>query len=574
MDTPKKNEALIKDKEVWLYFSDPHELILATSLEEVPKALHEIERKVEEYGWHAAGFLSYEAASALDPALATHRTPEFPYLWFGLFSQPETIQLPKPDNIKVSLDWQSTVRPDAYNTAIRKIRGYISQGRTYQVNYTMRLHTGFDMSAWEFFLQLAQDQNQHGAYLDTGRYVICSASPELFFELDRETITSRPMKGTARRGRTTQEDKLKAEWLRNSEKNQAENVMIVDMVRNDMGKIAKIGSVHVPELFNVERYPTLWQMTSTVTAQTGASLSGIFSALFPCASITGAPKVSTMRIIHELEPVPRRIYTGTIGYLTPGRKAKFNVAIRTALIDRLKQKAEYGIGGGIVWDSTSADEYAEALLKARVLSASSSQFSILETILWTSDEGYFLKDRHIERLLDSAYYFDFLISKKDLEEHLNRISASFDRPQRVRLTLDRKGRIEITSASISFEEKLLHVALADKPVQSTDVFLFHKTTRRDVYDTARNNHPDFDDILLYNEHNELTEFSIGNLVVELDGELLTPPINCGLLPGTFRAHLVETGKVTERIVPLHRLKECTRIFRVNSVRKWETVHIQ
>jgi para-aminobenzoate synthetase/4-amino-4-deoxychorismate lyase len=569
----KQNEVLLKHKDEWLYFSEPHEILAVSKLEEVPKALNEVERLVEKRGWHAAGFLSYEAAPAFDPALLTHAGDEFPYLWFGLYPQPRAVFLPPPDSPKIDLDWQPIVDRYSYEAAIERIKEYIARGRTYQVNYTMRLQATFDASPSEFFRQLTQTQNQHAAYVDTGRYVICSASPESFFALDGETITCRPMKGTAKRGRTTEEDQAQAAWLRNSEKNRAENVMIVDMIRNDLGRIAKTGSVHVPELFRVERYPTLWQMTSTVTARTNASLSKIFASLFPCASITGAPKVSTMKIIHELETTPRRIYTGAIGHFSPGRKASFNVAIRTALIDCQARQAEYGIGGGIVWDSTSTDEYAEALLKARILTEESLEFSLLETMLWTPEDGFYLQSRHMDRLLDSAAYFDFPVSKAAIEENLARLTGTLEQPHRVRLLLDREGKIEVTGIPISYEMKPISAALAKEPVSSNDIFLFHKTTRRDVYDLARTAHPGCDDVLLHNERGELTEFTIGNLVVELDGELVTPPVACGLLAGTFRAELLETGRITERVIPLHRLKECTKIYRVNSVRKWEEVII-
>ena len=249
------------------------------------------------------------------------------------------------------------------------------------------------------------------------------------------------------------------------------------------------------------------------------------------------------------------------------------MAIRTALLDRQEKQAEYGVGGGIVWDSTSSDEYAEALLKARILTETAAPFSLIETMLWTPHEGIYLQKKHIERLLDSADYFDFPVSEAAIHETLSRLSFSADRPYRVRLVLDQDGKIEITSQPITMPGTPVQVRLADLPVDSKDVFLYHKTTRREVYDLARENHPDCDDILLYNEHSELTEFTIGNLVAELDGELVTPPIECGLLPGTFRAHLVETGKVAERRIPVHRLKECRKIFRVNSVRKWEPVII-
>jgi para-aminobenzoate synthetase/4-amino-4-deoxychorismate lyase len=408
------------------------------------------------------------------------------------------------------------------------------------------------------------------------------------------------MKGTVKRGRTTLEDKEKADWLHNSEKNRAENVMIVDMIRNDLGRIAKIGSVHVPELFTTEKYPTLWQMTSTVQARTSASITDIFKALFPCASITGAPKVSTMKIISELETTPRRIYTGSIGYIAPKRKASFSVAIRTAVIDREAQTAEYGVGGGIVWDSTSTDEYAEALLKARVLTESPPQFSLLETLLWTPKEGFFLREKHIARLLDSAGYFDFNISKDQrwsgspdrngaktkgvsrlhlleeiIETYLSEISSQFTSRQRVRLLLDKNGTLshEAKPFQQPDDQPPLKVCLAKEPIHSGNVFLFHKTTIRDIYESARKDFPGYADTLLYNENNELTEFTIGNLVVEMDGKCYTPPISCGVLAGTFRAHLLETGQVEERLIKLEELNECSQIFLVNSVRKWRRVEI-
>lgn len=573
MDQPKINEILLRDEDKWLYFTEPTQVINAETLNDIFPALREIEDRVQQDGLYAAGFLSYESASAFDAAHLTKPTTDFPYLWFGLYPEPRTVILPHPTQPKVKLDWNPTIDRDTYNSAIDKIKEYIADGRTYQVNYTMRLQADFNVSAWNFFLHLARSQNNHAAYIDTGRYVICSASPELFFKLDGNTITGRPMKGTVKRGRTTQEDRAQAEWLKNSEKNRAENIMIVDMIRNDLGRIAKIGTVQVPELFQTERYPTLWQMTSTVTADTTVSLAEIFRALFPCASITGAPKVSTMQIINELETTPRSIYTGSIGYVAPQGKAAFNVAIRTALIDRKTQKAEYGVGGGIVWDSTSADEYSEALLKSHVLTASQPEFSLLETILWTPEEGFFLKEKHIARLLDSADYFDFSILRDQIEEKLAKLESSFTTPQRVRLLLDKDGNIYLESTPYHPTEKILQVRLAKEPINSNNIFLFHKTTIRNIYENARADFPDCDDILLHNERGELTEFTIGNLVVELDGELVTPPTDCGLLAGTFRAHLLEIGEIVEKVILVADLNRCTKIFRVNSIRKWEEVQL-
>ena len=576
IDQVQKNEILLKDHINWLHFSNPYRLIVAENLEDVVPALREVEKLVQVNSWHAAGFLSYEAAHAFDAAMQTRPASGFPFLWFGLYSQPRSVQLPDPEGAKDVSDWYPTIEREDYNSAIAKIKDYIADGQTYQVNYTMRLKADFKGSPWEFFLHLTKTQNNHAAYLDIGRYVICSASPELFFQLDGNIITCRPMKGTTPRGRTTVEDQVQAQWLKSSEKNRAENVMIVDMIRNDLGRVAETGSVRVPQLFDTERYPTLWQMTSTVTANTSASFIEILKALFPSASITGAPKVSTMNIIDGLESTPRKIYTGTIGYFSPGRKAKFNVAIRTALIDQERHQAEYGVGGGIVWDSTSTDEYAEALLKAHVLTAQSRSFSLLETLLWTSETGFFLCEKHIARMLDSANYFDIPITRQKLENYLEHICSEFRTPQRVRVLLDQCGELhsEVHPFELAENTGTLKTSLARGPVDSSNVFLFHKTTLREVYEAARISLENFDDVLLYNEKDELTEFTIGNLVVELEGKLVTPPISCGVLAGTFRTHLLETGQIAERTISLQQLASCTQIFRINSIRRWQKVGLQ
>ena len=569
----QKNEVLLKHNNEWLHFANPYQIISAASIDDVHAALQEIERLVNKNNWHAAGFVSYEAAPAFDSALHVRSADGFPFLWFGLYPEPGTSStsevLRDPEDV-VGLKWQAGITRESYNTAIEKVKEAIAEGRTYQVNYTMRLNSEFNGREWDFFLHLAQTQNKYAAYIETDRYVICSASPELFFKLDGNKIYSHPMKGTAKRGRTTLEDKVQAEWLYNSVKNRAENVMIVDMIRNDLGRIAEIGSVQVPELFTIEKFPTLFQMTSTVQAKTNASLDEIFTALFPSASITGAPKVSTMNIIAELETTPRKIYTGSIGYISPNRKAQFNVAIRTALIDKENKTAEYGIGGGIVWDSTCADEYSEALLKARVLTEHPRTFDLIETLLWTPQDGYFLREKHLARMQDSAEYFDFPFSGEKFESQLEQMARHFNSPQRVRIILDKHGGFKVETKDFQAEEKVFKVCLAEKPVNSNDVFLFHKTTQRKTYPPIP---AGFDDALLYNENDELTEFTIGNLVTEMDGELFTPPISCGLLAGTFRSHLLEKGKIKERVIHKDELGKCSKLFLVNSVRKWVEITI-
>ncbi len=566
----EKDEVLLKNNDEWQYFSNPHCIISATSVDEVRSALQEVERLVNLNNWHAAGFVSYEAAPAFDNALHVRIAGDFPLIWFGLYSEPHVLKSLEVFKDLISLDtldWQATVKQESYAESIEKIKDHIAHGNTYQVNYTMRLNSQFSGDSWRFFQHLAQNQNKYAAYVNTGRYIICSASPELFFKLDGDKIFSRPMKGTVKRGRTTPEDKAQAGWLHQSRKNRAENVMIVDMIRNDLGRIAELGSVQVPELFHVEKYPTLFQMTSLVQAKTTTSIADIFSALFPCASITGAPKVSTMKIIAELETTPRRIYTGSIGYISPNRKAQFNVAIRTALIDRENKTAEYGVGGGIVWDSDNEDEYSEALLKARVLKNRQREFSLLETMLWTPKDGYFLHKKHLERMQDSAEYFDFIFSREKLETYLNELARGFNSTQRVRVLLNKDGRLDAEAKSFESQRQTFKARLAKHPINSKEIFLYHKTTNREIYPLPNG----FDDILLYNEHEELTEFTIGNLVAEINGELLTPPISCGLLPGTFRAHLLETGRIKEQAIHKDELEKCSKIFLVNSVRKWVEV---
>ena len=289
----------------------------------------------------------------------------------------------------------------------------------------MRMHASIERDPFYLFLQLTDaQQSSYGAYLNTGRYAICSASPELFFELDGDRLRSRPMKGTASRGQTLAADRIQAERLHHSVKNRAENVMIVDMVRNDMARVAEIGSVRVLRLFEIERYPTVLQMTSTVECRTRASLPEIFTALFPCASVTGAPKIRTMQIIRDLEPGPRGVYTGAIGFVAPGRRARFNVAIRTVVVDTVAGEAEYGTGSGIVWESDSAEEYQECRLKARILTVMPRAFDLLESLLWTPESGCFLLERHLDRLRDSAEYFDFPFDERKIRTQLGEFAEA------------------------------------------------------------------------------------------------------------------------------------------------------
>jgi para-aminobenzoate synthetase/4-amino-4-deoxychorismate lyase len=572
------NSAVIHDatRRQWLHFQNPRQIISAHRIEEVIPALSAIEEHVARDDLSAVGFIAYEAAPAFDSALAVKDDGVFPLLWFGLYGEPEEVILPPAQayHQDYPLTWQPSVRRDAYKNAIKKIKHYIEAGDTYQVNFTFRLRSPFTDDPWPFFVALARAQDaSYSAFVNTQGWIVCSASPELFFQVDDNELISRPMKGTAPRGLMQHDDVKQAEGLHHSEKDRAENIMIVDMVRNDMGRIAKTGSVQWDSLYKVEKYPTVWQMTSTVKARTEAGLSEILKALFPPASITGAPKPRTMEIIAELEQTPRRIYTGTVGFWMPGRKAQFNVAIRTVLVDKTQGEAEYGVGGGIVWDSIDQMEFEECRTKARVLAHRVSKFSLLESMLWTPEEGYFLLPYHLARLQNSAAYFSYSADMDAVRDTLASFARTLPKAaHKVRLLVAKDGGVTLQSETLaeSLGDAAVHpqrCCLAPEPVDSTNLFLYHKTTNRSVYEQALESCPGYADVILWNEKGEVTESCIANVVVELDDELYTPPIQCGLLPGTFRAYLLEQRKVKERVVTVEDFAQSPHVYLISSVRK-------
>lgn len=568
---------MIQDGARGLRFSAPMRVVAATRPDEVIPALRAIEAAVNHHRCHAVGFIAYEAAAAF--GLAVHAPlPDLPLLWFGLY---ETVEI--HDDWAAELAdrsltaaytvgaWQPALDSAAHERVVHRIKDYLVRGHTYQVNHTFPLRGSFAGDPWAFFLDLAAaQQGQYAAFIDTGPFAICSASPELFFRLDGDRLLAKPMKGTAPRGRTLAEDENRIAELRRSEKNRAENLMIVDMLRNDLGRVAEIGSVAVLRLFEVERYPTLLQMTSTVTARTQVSVAEILTHLFPCASITGAPKARTMEIIRELEPQPRGVYTGAIGFIGPGRRAQFNVAIRTVSIDRQRRQATYGVGSGLVWDSDAATEYAECVLKARVLAARRPPFQLLEALLWEPDGGYFLLAAHLERLANTATYFQVPLDRPNIEAGLTDQARTLTEPSKIRLRVALDGRFTLEVEPLAREARPgpTRVGLAREPVDSNTIWLYHKTTQREVYAAARASRPDCDEVILWNERGELTEASTANLVLDLDGEWVTPPVTCGLLAGAFRSGLLATGQIRERVLTRADLPHARRIALVNSVRRW------
>ena len=557
----------------WLIFEEPVEVLIAREPAEVLPVLIEAETKANEDKLFAAGFVTYEAASGFDSAYKTHHASRFPLVCLGLFKEVRgrSDLEASDDHAWVSPPWKMTESSNDYFGKLLVIKRQIELGNTYQINYTTRQCAENVIDPWQLFLKISRDV-PHAAYVECQDLAIVSASPELFFQLDGEQLICKPMKGTAARGMTTVADLAMREELRHSVKNRAENIMITDMVRNDLGRVAKTGSVKTQDLFEIQKLKTVWQMTSTVSAVTSEPVSEIFRALFPCASVTGAPKVSSMAIIANLEETPRDIYTGAIGFIGPDRQAKFSVAIRTALVNKKTNDAVYGIGGGIVWDSEPAEEYRECLDKARILSTThidSRDFELLETLLWTPEDGFFLLDKHLQRIRSSALYFDFECDLVMIESELLRLARRMP-PQRhrVRLLLQRDGRLQIA-------ESLLRASASDQPnrlvisrdaIDKNDPFIYHKTTQRHTYDKALADINGADDVLLWNEDGHITETTIANVIVNMDGELFTPPVDCGLLGGTYREYMLNVGQVKERKIKVNEITSSTEIMLVNSVR--------
>ncbi len=565
-------------------FAHPEHVISAVRTDEVEPALQAVQECVDQ-GFYAAGYVAYEAASAFDAALPDGPRPNVPLVWFGLFRNhlafpPNIAATPEEDAVP-SLTWQPSINRADYDNAIAAIREAIAAGETYQVNFTLRFLSRFEGDSFSLYQRLCAAQRGAGycAYLDIGDHQVLSASPELFFHKHGRTVTTRPMKGTLRRGRWLGEDEAQIRQLKASAKDRAENLMIVDLLRNDLGRIAEIGSIEVPSLFDIERYPTLLQMTSTIMARTrhDVTLIDIFRALFPCGSVTGAPKVSTMHLSSALEDTPRGVYCGAIGMIKPGGDCLFNVAIRTIVVDAAEGNARYGAGGGVTWDSTSQGEYEELTLKAAILTEAAPPFNLLETLLLKEGE-FVLLARHLERIAASAIYFNVIFPQNEAVRALNAFARTHPEGlYRVRLLVSQQAQVRVEGKPLEvLSDGLQKVVLAAGPVDRSDRFLYHKTTYRKALDRFRGPCAcgEAFDVLLWNESRELTEFTTGNLVAEIEGRLWTPPRDCGLLAGTYRNELIDKGSIFERTIGIADIGQATRMCFINSVRGWVPVSLQ
>ncbi len=521
---------LVRDADgAWRYHQHPIQIISTDRADNVAACLDRVDAAIKTGDYRAAGFLTYEAAEAFQlPVQPGPRSIDLPLVWFGLFppSAITTVREFPPAGPYRAGEWRPSISRAEYLDAIARIKTAIAAGDTYQINFTFRLMASFEGDPLGLMADLfAAQAGPWSAFVHTGDYAICSASPELCFQRRGDRIECRPMKGTAARGLWTADDLTRARQLHHSEKNRAENVMVVDMTRNDLGRIARTGSVQVPALFDVERYPGQWQMTSTVTAVVDdVGLRPAFEALFPSGSVTGAPKRSSMAIIRDIETTPRGLYTGAIGS-AGADDAAFNVAIRTVVVDVERRLAEFGVGSGVVWDSVDRDEYDECLNKAAMLTRRVEPFGLIETLRWDPAGGFVRLHRHLERLRASAEYFGFaVLDEASLTSRLNALVSDATTPLRVRLQMERTGQVDVQCAALDDDPRVLRLALASEPVSSSDVFLFHKTTRRGLYEAARASQPDADTVLLWNERDEITEATEANVVFDLDGTLVTPPL--------------------------------------------------
>ena len=508
------------------------------------------------------------------------------------FKLPECSPIDSLKSYEIS-EISPSISEGEYLEALDAVLRYIRAGDTYQVNYTLKLLFDLGGSPEALYKVLRRNQSvSYGAYIRWGAERVMSFSPELFFKKSGKRLTVRPMKGTLARGRDGLEDAQACAFLHNDQKNRSENVMIVDLLRNDLGRVlheAGGGEVRVRSLFDVEPYESLLQMTSTIDGisekESSITLKNLFKGLFPCGSITGAPKIRTMEIIHELEKEPRGVYTGAIGFLTPDGDAVFNVPIRTLVLSENGTgfRGEMGVGGGITHDSDPRDEWREALLKGRFLTNPAPEFQLIETLLWQSGKGYWLRTEHLERLTASARYYHFNFNMEELVEALDSHVADHSGVRRVRLLLAKDGAVTVSSVEcepplkvalpVCPDDKIREIPLvkfASETVNSTQSAFLHKTTQRDIYDAGmrRAGQEGCLDLLFTNEKGEVTEGTIANIFIYKDGRYLTPPVTSGLLAGVMRRKLLEDNNIelVEKILTREDVYAAKAVFVCNSVR--------
>ena len=530
-------------------YRDPVGQIVAQDRAALPEAFAAL-RAGQARGLHAAGWIAYDAGAPgeVSPAAPANG----PLLWFGLFERYDEIAsadvpalLPDPAGAWAGAP-VPTIGRAAYDAAFDRVKAYIAAGDIYQANLTFPADVPIVGDPLALYARIrARAAAGWGGIVADGSRVLLSFSPEMFFRLDGRRIEARPMKGTATRGADPAADAAAAQELATDPKQRAENLMIVDLIRNDLSRIAVPGSVAVPALFEVETYPTIHQMTSTVTAELtpGSDAVSVLEAAFPCGSITGAPKLRAMEIAAEVEPGPRGLYTGAIGRIEADGNAAFNVAIRTLVMEHGQGTARLGLGSGVVADSEVAAEWRECLAKGGFVSAACRPFDLLQTMAFDPFEGIVDLERHLARMKRSAEVLGFAFDRHDVRNDLQAATFRLRESARLRLRVARSGGTAIEVRPLpTVPAAPVVVPVVPLPVDPADFRLAHKTSDRAFYDAARCGHFE---VLFARPDGLLTEGSFTNLFVERDGRLLTPPEARGLLPGILRERLLQQGRAVE-----------------------------
>lgn len=554
-------------------FTNPINIISTNNIHDITHALQQVKEAINK-GYFVAGFVGYDVVYSfysIDRSVES----ELPLLWFGVFKEPLISETSLKGVDRLQPQWHMIESKASYIDNVERILESIDDRTLKQVNYTTPFYTSFTNDSTEYYEQLKQAQKaRFNALLQFDDFDILSISPEKFFSLKNGVITVRPMKGTIPRGKSYEEDQVRYHWLKNSKKNVYENNIVLQLMEKELKSIAD--NISRFDQYRIEKYPTVYQMTSALRGTVKKELHpvDIFHTLFPCSSITGVPKRKAIETIAKVELSNRGAYCGAIGYFTPDREALFNVAIRTVTIDKRNQLAFYNAGGAITKDSSPIEEFEETIAKTHFLKQKATPFHLLETLL-IEDGTIFLKKKHITRLRNSSSYFDYPFNEHEILQQLNQLEKQYAEGKwRGRLLLDEKGNISIEVFPLEKTPKINEIILANHPIDRDNVFLYHKTTERSIYDNYRKQltNEQFD-ILLWNKQGEITEFTIGNVVIEQDGKLITPAVQCGLLPGTFRQQLLEEGIVEEGKIYLKDLAKVKSIWLINSVRKWVKVHI-
>ena len=546
-------------------FTDAIKELKTKNIKEVKHLLAEVEAYQNE-GYYAVGYVSYEAAPAFETKFQVIAGPLMSeYLLY--FTIHETVQIePIPlayEPIALPKSWQELTSAEEYKAAIEQIHHHIRQGDTYQVNYTVQLQQNLTADPFAIYNRLVVEQNAHyNAFIQHDDVSIISISPELFFKKDGDRLTTRPMKGTTNRGLTSESDLKQAQWLAQDQKNRSENMMIVDLLRNDMNRISKIGSEDVKSLCQVEQYSTVWQMTSTIETQLlpNSSLSDVFQALFPCGSITGAPKIATMEIIKKVEKQPRGVYCGAIGILMPQGPSIFNVAIRTLQMEGTK--AIYGVGGGITWDSNWEAEYEETKQKAAVLYRQNPKFDLISTGRIHQGKLLFLEE-HIKRLQESSRYFDYPFNAEKAHNQATALcqSLDLDTDYRLKMSLKKDGELKFEHSQLTnLSDDFCQARLVEQRHPLDSPYTFFKTSYRPHLSI------ELHEQIYYNHEGQLLETSIGNIVLKIEDQLYTPPVHLGLLNGIYRQSLIAENKLKEKVLTVKDLKQAQAIYGCNAVR--------